>query len=65
MGLCNGLVAIGLITPTEAGWLAGSRAAVLRETATSALVVLAAERLEDLSRALRRREQDTATAQLV
>ena len=65
VGLSHGLVATGLITPTEAGWFPGSRAKVLREIANSALVALAAERMDDLSRTLRRREQDTAAAQPV
>ena len=64
VGLSHGLVATGLITPGEAGWLPGSRAKALRKTANSALVALAAERMDDLSRTLRRREQDTAAAQL-
>ena len=64
VGLSHGLLATGLITPGEAGWLPGSRAKALRKTANSALVALAAERMDDLSRTLRRREQDTAAAQL-
>ena len=64
VGLSHGLVATGLITCREAGWLPGSRAKALRETATSALVALAAERMGDLSRTLKRREQDTAATQL-
>ncbi len=63
MGLSHGLVATGLITPTEAGRFPGSRAKVLRETANSALVALAADRMTDLSRTLRRTEQDTAAMQ--
>jgi hypothetical protein len=65
VGLANGLVATGLITPAEAGWAPGSRAEALRKTANSALVALAAERMDALSRTLRRREQDTAAAQAV
>ena len=63
VGLSHGLGVIGLITPTEAGWFPGSRGKVLRETANSTLVALAAERMDDLSRTLRRREQDTAAVQ--
>ena len=65
VGLANGLVATGLITAGEAGWLPGSRAAALRQTANSALVALSAERMDALSRTLRRIEQDSAAAQLV
>lgn len=65
VGRANGLVATGLITPGEAGWLPGSRAEALRKTANSALVALAAERMDALSRILRRREQDAAAAQKV
>jgi hypothetical protein len=65
VGLANGLVATGLITPAEAGWAPGARAEALRETANSALVALVADRMEALSRMLRRREQDAAAAQAV
>ncbi len=65
VGLANGLVATGLITPAEAGWLPGSRAETLRKTTNSALAALVAERMDALSRTLHRREQDAAAAQLV
>ncbi|WP_287931319.1 hypothetical protein [Arthrobacter sp.] len=65
VGLANGLVATGLITSVEAGWAPGSRAEALRQTANSALVELAAERMDALSRTLRRREQDAAAAESV
>ncbi|MHA7271106.1 hypothetical protein [Arthrobacter sp. HLT1-20] len=62
VGLTNGLVATGFLSPAEAGWVSGSCAAALRGTANSVLVSLAAERLEALSRVLRRSEDDTAAA---
>ena len=62
VGLANGLVATGLITPGEADWLSGSRAVTLRKTTNSALVALVAVRMDALYRTLRRREQDTAAA---
>lgn len=65
VGLTNGLVATGFLTPAEAGWRPGSRTAVLRRTTNSSLVSLAAERLEALGRTLRRTEQDSAAAQTV
>ena len=65
VGLTNGLVAAGFLTPGEAGWVPGSRTAALRRTPNSALVSLAAERLEALSRTLRRVEQDAAAVQSV
>lgn len=65
VGLTNGLVATGFLTPTEAGWAPASRTAALRKTSNSALVSLAAERLEALSRTLRRVEQDAAAAETI
>ena len=63
VGLANGLVATGFLTPSEAGWQPGARSAALHQTPDSTLVALAAERLEALSRTLRRIEADTAAAQ--
>lgn len=65
VGLTNGLVATGFLSPTEAGWVAGSCASALRGTANSVLVSLTADRLEALSRVLRRSEDDTAAARNV
>lgn len=62
VGLTNGLVATGFLSPAEAGWVPGSRAAALRSTSNSALVSLAAVRLEALGRILRRAEDDTIAA---
>lgn len=65
VGLANGLVASGFLSPGEAGWLPGARSVALRQTPDSALVLLAAERLESLGRTLRRIEADTDAAQKV
>ncbi|WP_288026674.1 hypothetical protein [Arthrobacter sp.] len=65
VGLANGLVATGLLTPDEAGWLPHSRSDALGRTPNSALVSLTAERLEALGRTLRRTEQDSAAAQTI
>lgn len=62
VGLANGLVATGFITPAEAGWLPGSRAEALRKTDNIVLAARVAERMDALSRTLRRREQDNAAA---
>lgn len=65
VGLANGLVSTGLISPVEAGWKPGSRAAALKATSNSALVLLSAQRLETLGKVLRRNEDDTAAAQSI
>ncbi len=65
VGLTNGLVATGFLSPAEAGWAHGAREAALRDTANSALVSLAAQRLEALSRALRRTEADSAATRSI
>ncbi|SED89722.1 hypothetical protein SAMN04489740_0232 [Arthrobacter alpinus] len=65
VGLTNGLVSTGFLTPTEAGWAPEARAAALRATANSVLASLAAQRLESLSRILRRSEDDSDAAQSV
>lgn len=64
-GLGNGLVATGFLSPVEAGWTAGAREGMLRQTPNSTLLSLAAERLEALGKTMRRMEQDTAAAQSV
>lgn len=63
VGLTNGLVTTGLLSPAEAGWTPGSRTAALKATSNSALVLLAAQRLESWGKVLRRNEDDTAAAQ--
>ncbi|MFC8303071.1 hypothetical protein ACFUCV_05230 [Specibacter sp. NPDC057265] len=60
VGLANGLVANGFLAPGEAGWVPGSRTKVLQDTPDSALALLVAQRLEALSKALRRHEEDSA-----
>lgn len=59
VGLTNGLVATGFLSLAEAGWASASREDALRGTTNSVLVSLAAERLDVLSRAIRRSEDDT------
>ncbi|WP_427018566.1 hypothetical protein ACQCSX_08550 [Pseudarthrobacter sp. P1] len=58
VGLTNGLVVASLITPAEAGWAEGARAEALAALPSSALVTLAAVRLENLGRTLRRLDND-------
>ncbi|WP_449373445.1 hypothetical protein [Arthrobacter psychrolactophilus] len=65
VGLTNGLVATGFLTPAEAGWDPDARAAALRATATSVLASLAAQRLDAVSRILRRAEDDSQATQSV
>lgn len=65
VGLGNGLVATGFLTPAEAGWAPGARTAALSGTASSKLVVLGAERLEALSKTFRRIENDADAVQAV
>ncbi|GAA5229511.1 hypothetical protein [Arthrobacter cryoconiti] len=65
VGLTNGLVVTGVLSPSEAGWPSGERALMLRQTPTSALASLASTRLEYLSRTLKRAEQDDAAVQAV
>ena len=65
VGLSNGLVSTGLLSPAEAGWLPGAREAALRATSNSALASLAAQRLEAASKALRRSEDETSAVKSV
>lgn len=65
VGLTNGLVSTGFLTPIEAGWDTDARAVALRATANSVLASLAAQRLEAVSRILRRTEEDSQAAQSV
>ncbi|WP_218711530.1 hypothetical protein [Arthrobacter sp. BF1] len=65
VGLTNGLVSTGFLSPSEAGWVPGSRENALRGTSTSSLVSLASHRLDVLSRILRRSEEDSAAVQSV
>ncbi|MBT1004155.1 hypothetical protein KIH31_16335 [Paenarthrobacter sp. DKR-5] len=57
-GLTGGLVATGLLTPEEAGWAAGARARAIEDLTDAELVNVARDRLDALSKLLRRREQD-------
>lgn len=65
VGLSNGLVSTGFLSPAEAGWASGSREHALRTLPTSALASLAANRLDYLSRVLRRTEDDKAAVRSV
>ncbi|WP_026555465.1 helix-turn-helix domain-containing protein [Arthrobacter sp. 35W] len=62
VGLTNGLVVTGTITSVEAGWMPGSRTAALQAMPSAALVTLAAGRLENLGRTLRRFDADNEQA---
>ena len=65
VGLANGLVASGFLSPAEAGWEPRCREQALQAAPSSVLVLLAAQRLENLGRALRRSEDDTAAVQSI
>lgn len=65
VGLTNGLVSTGFLSPAEAGWEPDARERALRETPNSILVTFAAHRLEALGRVLRRAEEDSAAVQSI
>lgn len=65
VGLTNGLVATGFLSPAEAGWAANARELALEGASDSALALLAAHRLEVLGRALRRSEDETAATRSI
>lgn len=56
--LPGGLVAIGLVTPGEAGWPEGGQAGALASLSDSALVLLARDRLDALGKAMKKLEHD-------
>ncbi|HEV7167058.1 MAG TPA: hypothetical protein VGN49_03720 [Micrococcaceae bacterium] len=58
VGLTNGLVATGLLTPQEARWPPNAREDALRGLPDTELVTTAAARLEMLGKTLRRIDQD-------
>ncbi|MCZ2401874.1 hypothetical protein IV498_01420 [Paenarthrobacter sp. Z7-10] len=58
VGLANGLVVTGLLTPEEAGWPPGARADALCRLPDAELVTLSVIRLEALGKTLRRIDQD-------
>ena len=58
VGLTNGLVAIGLLSPQEARWPPDARQEALRRLSDTELVATAAVRLEALGKTLRRVDQD-------
>ncbi|BAS07479.1 hypothetical protein AHiyo4_09010 [Arthrobacter sp. Hiyo4] len=51
-------MATGLVTEAEAGWPPGARQAALDSLSDGELTTLAGDRLQTLSRALRRQEHD-------
>ncbi len=63
VGLTNGLVATGFLSPAEAGWAPDAREQALHQVADSELVLLASHRLDVLGRVLRRSEDDAAAVQ--
>ncbi|AIY01159.1 hypothetical protein ART_1560 [Arthrobacter sp. PAMC 25486] len=65
VGLTNGLVATGFLSPVEAGWEPQSRERALRDTPNSVLVLTVSHRLEILGRAMRRSEDDTAAVRSI
>jgi len=65
VGLGNGLVSTGFLSPDEAGWDPDARGTALRATRSSKLILLAAERLETLGKTVRRIEQDSDAVQAV
>ena len=58
VGLRNGLVVTGLVTPREAGWPPESFEQAVRRLPDADLALMAADRLGALGRALRREERD-------
>lgn len=56
--LPGGLVAIGLITPGEAGWPQGGQESALASLSDSELVLLARDRLDALGKAIKKFEHD-------
>lgn len=65
VGLTNGLVSTGFLSPAEAGWDPAARETALQHTPNSVLASLAAHRLEALGRILRRAEDDSAAVQSI
>lgn len=65
VGLTNGLVATGFLSPEEAGWEPHSRERALLEAPNSVLLLSASHRLEMLGRAMRRSEDDTAAVRSI
>ncbi|MCC3274163.1 hypothetical protein MUK71_00640 [Arthrobacter zhangbolii] len=58
VSLPGGLVAIGLVTPGEAGWPEGGQESALASLSDSELVLLARDRLDALGKAMRKLEHD-------
>lgn len=58
VGLRNGLVVTGLVTPREAGWPPEAFEQAVRRLPDADLALMAADRLGALGRALRREERD-------
>ena len=56
--LPGGLVAIGLVTPGEAGWPEGGQESALASLSDSELVLLARDRLDALGKLMRKLEHD-------
>jgi len=65
VGFAGGLVATGLITEAEAGWLPGARRAALEALSNGELAALAGDRLQSLGKSLRRQEQEQARAESI
>jgi hypothetical protein len=65
VGLADGLVATGLVTEQEAGWVPGARRAALDSLSDGDLAVLAGDRLQALGKVLRRQEQDQAQTEKI
>lgn len=65
VGLTNGLVATGFLTPAEAGWDQGAMADAVSQTPGSVLLMVAANRLDTLAKVLRKQEEEAATAKSV
>lgn len=65
VGLRNGLVVTGLVTPTEAGWPREACEDAVRRVPDAELAFMASERLAALGRSLRRQTSDERAAQRV
>ncbi len=65
VSLTSGLVVTGILTPEEGSWPNGGRSEALLQLRDSKLVALAQGRLEEMAKAVRKRERDDERAREV
>jgi hypothetical protein len=65
VGFTGGLVATGLITEEEAGWMPGAKQSALAALSDGELAALAGERLQALGKTLKRQEQEQAQTEKI